>query len=909
VGSPSGRKEFAEGWSRFCELLRFSSDRLVGELSSCWHDQRAILHQLATGAPFSAAEAPSLPQYRQERAAQFNSLFLEPYADLQRKSPYKRALAALETFDRGRAELLKTLPESVVATPAEVAQSLGVRLPGWRKLDWRKRLSVPVRNLVSARWMRLTARRQGLEDQYLSALARGVRAVRRPWDVVGELVDAAAQGRPFADDDAQERWSAMRGELEAVIREGDAAAAEWNLWPERARPSLARAMLAPDWRLTMLRPRNSDGTAPWVRLWRRLDADLRLEESLYACEEALAELVVSTFASAAEEQRGVGRELGRVLEWLERQVASEGREPFPEPEASVIPAASRLAELEGSFSAALASLPVTHAAPRIGRRRQPKRGALAPREVFRHAFLRNTRPRAGALLAEIETEHQKILQEIERAREVVAFARESDPALFNEAVGNAQTLLRYYRDASSNWAERASRELSGALAEAYFESRLMLRRQRVGAAAFVARQGVRRMLPLAAKLAQSAARQSLESSADFSRHSWDRFLIAIGWRSRIPAGRSDVIARPALPEAYAARGRRDLLPPLYRHLFRLEPVQDPRFLVGRELELSAIAEACESRRSGRPAAVIIAGERGSGKTSIIECAQKQFLRDAPVIRGEFCERLTREEEMLEFMARLTGADGPSALEGYINEKRPVIILEELERTFLRQIGHFGALLALRRLIAATCRNALWILSVNAVAFRFMNASLQFGAIFSHRINAATATEANLRRTILQRHGLSGLRLEFLPPPAGNSVLSGAGSFGSGSPPQERFFADLASESRGVFRTAFDIWLGHVETVEAGVLYMKPFQRPDLDALIHALDRADLFTLHAILQHGSLTAEEHSVVFHGSIASSRAQLDELLGRELIEPEPTRPGFRVRPDAVRIVKEALHQRNLL
>jgi hypothetical protein len=117
------------------------------------------------------------------------------------------------------------------------------------------------------------------------------------------------------------------------------------------------------------------------------------------------------------------------------------------------------------------------------------------------------------------------------------------------------------------------------------------------------------------------------------------------------------------------------------------------------------------------------------------------------------------------------------------------------------------------------------------------------------------------------------------------------------------------EAFSVFRTAFDIWLGHINRVESGVLHMQSLLTPDLLPLIGALDVTDLFTLVATLQHGSLTPDEHARIFQKTLMSSRSQLDGLLAREIIEKDPGRPGFRVRPEALRIVNEALYRRNLL
>ena len=124
-----------------------------------------------------------------------------------------------------------------------------------------------------------------------------------------------------------------------------------------------------------------------------------------------------------------------------------------------------------------------------------------------------------------------------------------------------------------------------------------------------------------------------------------------------------------------------------------------------------------------------------------------------------------------------------------------------------------------------------------------------------------------------------------------------------------FFEALSSQSEGVYRSAFEMWLGQIDTVQAGMIYMKPIVKPDVSGIIGDLDLDDLFTLAAILQHGSLLPEEHAAVFHFSREHSQARLDELLGREIIEKEPKRPGFRVRPEVNRVVQEALYRQNLL
>jgi len=302
--------------------------------------------------------------------------------------------------------------------------------------------------------------------------------------------------------------------------------------------------------------------------------------------------------------------------------------------------------------------------------------------------------------------------------------------------------------------------------------------------------------------------------------------------------------------------------------------------------------------------------RGSGKTSLINCALERDLEGLEVIRGEFKERLTTESEFTTFLTSLTGANSPQHLLQFFSERRRVVILEELERTFLRQVGCYAALRALQRFIAATCSSTLWILVVNQVSFKFLDATVRLGESFSHRLDAASASRDALRQAIMLRHNLSGLRLQFGLPPSENPFRGRIKALFRGQvDPEASFFDTLAKESAGVFRTAFDIWLGQIERVESGLLYMKALVSPDLSPLIRALDVTDLFTLVAILQHGSLTPEEHASIFQKPVMTSLSQIDGLVAREIVEADPGRPGFRVRPEALRVVHEALYRRNLL
>jgi len=927
----SSFSSLAEQWDRFFERLDYYNARLIAELESCWRDQQAIikgqLHRLDVILPGSLTQ-PDLHTFRTARDEAGQKLLIEPISQWERKRPYKRALMSIENYDRSLEELARALPEVVSISGPQAVDLLGKwGATGRRRLALfrRKESLLPLRAIVIDELQRLSLLRLKIEGRYLLALALAVRQLSKPWEMVRAAVDASVQGRPLPGGQLEAQREELSCSTELLANQIETAIAEWEQWNSEMKGRLAERVLAKiAWRRQRRAPGANDKRADHlthrVEQMRAVEADVRLELALENSEDRILKAFHHGLESLILEQSNLLAELDSVIDWLRKRAGQNGQGDFPPPKADIAPASSRLSELDALFKAELGPLPQPCetliklcALPRRRRKWQK----LYPREIVYQAFARTGRPQIALALEQVEGEHRKIVQEIERARQVVAFGLEMvsseqdpHPELAREAIENALSSLEFYRSQSLDWSASADARMAKALADVFVESRLILRRHWLGVLAYLAEQGLRRTIALIGQAAASALGKALRSLIKTVEKLATRFLVYIGWMRPPVIGKLEVVNRPFLPQEFTIDLTAKDMPALYRHLFRFEPIQDPRFLVGREREMTAIAEARALWEASRSVAILIVGERGSGKTSLINCALKRSLEGLEVIRSEFSNRLVTESQLRCFLAELIGVDDPARLESFLSERRRIIILEELERTFLRQVGYYRAIRALQRLIAATGSSTLWILSVNQVAFRFLNAGVNLSQFFSHRINAGTASRDDLRNAILLRHNLSGLRLHFSPPPSQGGPANQLKRLIQGqADPEAIFFDALAQESAGVYRTAFDIWLGYIEAFQAGVLYMKPLATPNLSPVIDDLDLSDLFTLVAILQHGSLTAEEHGMVFQRSVAASRSQIDELLAREIIESDPGRPGYRVRPQAMRVVKEALYRRNLL
>ncbi len=922
---------FQEPWAKFLERLGAFTDSLASDLRTCREDLASILDsQASRGLAPPEAEAEDLAGFRAARARATLALLHDPVSQERRKKICLRALQALENYEQSLADLASGLPSPVPATGPQLLSCLGNAVArGWRANRVNNQATsrnIPLREIVAAELLSASHPRLEPEGRYLLVLLQAARSLRQPWDSAREALDTAAAGgaAPRAGRDRalpnppkdRAAWLAEKCD-EAVER----LQAHPRISASRIADRVLSSFLRPNARVL---PGSHEATvsirAHWAAQLHVVEEELRLELLLVQFEDRLLMLAENSLRNLEAEHSHLVAELDRAMDWLGQQLNAPTQGAFPEPRCDLVPASMRLAEIDAGVQRELEALPEsTEVTVRLSPLPPPasEPRMLAVRETCRQVYLHTTRPRILEAQRLVESEHRRILQGIERARQVVAFGAEPaspeaapDPALAREAMQNALSLLQYYREERIKWREPADRILFRSLASQFLESRLVLRRRRLGVLLYLAEQGFRSAAAEVARRSAAGLAGAWNTTVRVADRAGSAFLIRIGWKEPPREDRMEVVTRPVMPGEFVEDLTRKELPMLYRRLFRYEPIEDPRFLVGRERELGAIAEARRFWESGRPAAVMIVGQRGSGKTSIINCALKRDLAGLEVIRGEFGRRISNEALLRDFLARLLGLEVPEQIESSLLERRRVVILEELERTFLRQVGYYGAVRALLRLIAATCPSTLWVLATNEVSFQFLEPAVQLGRSFSHRINAGSAPREDLYEAIMMRHKLSGLRLNFLAQPAETGPLRTAlGRDGKQKDPGESFFDVLASESGGVYRSAFDLWLGQIDAIQAGEIVMRPLLRPELSPVVDDLSLEDLFTLVAILQHGGLTAEEHMVVFQESVASSRARLDGLIARELIEPDPARDGLRVRPQAMRIVREALYRRNLL
>jgi hypothetical protein len=923
--------EFRQQWDRFTSGFDACAKRLFDDVEACWQDCQKVLdsqrdHLMEQ--PPAQPVGSGLSGYREMRGRLARDQFLEPLDLFKRANVYSRSLLAWHSFEQGLADLVRQLPEQVEAFGPEILSTLEfARIPWHRRLRlrWRRGLvTVPLQGAVVDEISSVVPGWLEEYNRFLLALLTDMRQAGRAWHLNRAVLDHQQAGRPLGP----RTITARQRESEGIINQSMHVVAGILMSRDARRDAILRRVARSVTRHAGRKeeaPTDLDWRAisqPWRENWRLLEQAThefnqleilleRFEHNLGSRTQDLQDSLQSEFE---ELQCGINLQLEALAGF-----GADRRDGVPPPvDLRFVPTGNRLSDFEAAFAAELDTLP--DQIPRHDRRlerpaRRRPAATLQPRQVAREAFSRDPREQLAEILTRVGGRHAAVVQVLERAREVVKFADVSDDSaadsgIRQEAVQNASALLVHLRQEIEQWKIESDRALPAMLAILFVETRNHLSLRRLGVVASLSEYGLARFLSFAWDRLRRAFGRSLRTLAYAIEKALHFLLRAIGWKVAGEALTAGVSRRPLLPAEFTAESGVADSSALYYRLFQQKPVEDPRFLQGRELELETLQQARETWDRGRPISLLVVGTRGSGKTSLINCILKQSFGDLTVLRAEFNERILTREALHAFLARLAGLDNPDGLEAWLSIGRRVIVLEETERTFLREVGQYEAIRGLMQLVSATSRHTLWILAINWSAFHLLRAAVGLDSVFSHRLRIGVSSPSVLRDAIMARHYYSGLRIEYPPPIQQRRLAHEARrALGRGTDPESVFFETLAVASGGIFRAAIDIWLGQVDQIQAGVLALKPFHLPDLTPVIEDLQPDNLFTLIAIAQHGSLTVDELARVFQLSRPECRARLDELVAREILEPDPAHPGHRIRPEAMRLVYQAVFHRGLV
>jgi len=324
------------------------------------------------------------------------------------------------------------------------------------------------------------------------------------------------------------------------------------------------------------------------------------------------------------------------------------------------------------------------------------------------------------------------------------------------------------------------------------------------------------------------------------------------------------------------------LPYVYQRLFENRPLTDERFFTGRDEELAQLSEDFKTWQQGYFVTSMIIGERGSGKTTVINFVKERIFKHYPVREIDVQTTIYQPEQFLPYLQKAfpecKAATLPEMEEALMQiEEPPVCIVENIHNLFLRTVDGFDLLERFLLLISRTHRQVYWVLTCTLYSWEYLNKVINISRYFRRVLSLDNLTREEMENVILRRHRVTGYQLFFETPEKiqkSRRFKKLTGEEEQQAYLQDIFFEELQEVASGNVFVAMLYWIRAIRKIENNCLTLSPLIELDY-SFIYQLSPEELFTIGALMQHENLKPEEHARIFHQSEEQSVLLFNSLI----------------------------------
>lgn len=248
------------------------------------------------------------------------------------------------------------------------------------------------------------------------------------------------------------------------------------------------------------------------------------------------------------------------------------------------------------------------------------------------------------------------------------------------------------------------------------------------------------------------------------------------------------------------------LPPMYGRLFSLEPLHDRRFFATARSELKQLLAAEQAAFEGqREGGVLVVGEHGTGRTSLLNVAQSEFRAPRVLRLGD--EHDHRDGLLAALASELQCEPRTGEVRAHLADEHTAIVVDDLEAWCSPDLRGLRDLAAILDLVVGTRHVAFWAVSVSEDALALFDPAVAVRQAFGRVIGLGTLDADALARVVEARNRVSGMSIEY---PHGRWARIQSRRRAAVS--RRDYYRNLLRTSGGNLRAALRAWHRDVESL-------------------------------------------------------------------------------------------------
>ena len=299
------------------------------------------------------------------------------------------------------------------------------------------------------------------------------------------------------------------------------------------------------------------------------------------------------------------------------------------------------------------------------------------------------------------------------------------------------------------------------------------------------------------------------------------------------------------------------LPFVYQRLFRTEPLTDFNFFEGRISDLATLNHAYNNWTKGRFASTIIIGEKGSGVTTLVNYYLKDLSSSHKIYLLRVSNHICDLKDLLGFFSQEFEQhfDSVEALREFLNDGKKLIVLEHVQKLYLKKVNGFNVIKQLNELISTTNKSVFWLVTCTGYAWQYLDKTTGLSEHFSYVVHLSEFDDEAIVNMINKRHRVSGYNVQFEPAPSelNQKKFKKLKNTEQQIYLRDKYFSALNKIAKSNVKLALLYWLRSTKSINGNTIVIGSLKDIDF-SFMNNLSANKVYVLANLLLHDGMSEE-------------------------------------------------------